>query len=143
MHTIRLRGPWQIEALLRFVPDALGEVHEETSQLPIANETSVPGDWAFALGEDFRGRARYVRRFGLPTNLEPQETVTLVFGEVESQATIELNGTLLGEQRKADGERRYEVTQLLKLRNELRIVVEARDAVGGILGEVKLEIASD
>jgi hypothetical protein len=93
------------------------------------------------LGEDFPGRARYVRRFGLPTNLEPHEKVTLVIGEVVSEATIELNGTRLGDQQQADGEQGYEVTQLLKLRNELRIVVESRDAVGGILGEVKLEIS--
>jgi hypothetical protein len=129
MHTIRLRGPWQISA---FPP---------TGDLVIL-ETNVPGDWASALGSEYRGQARYVRRFGLPTNLDPEERVIVVVGDVIERATIELNGAMLGRLVQSDGEQRYEVTSLLQPRNELVIVVEAREALGGILGEVKLEICA-
>jgi hypothetical protein len=129
MHTIRLRDPWQISAL-----PSTGDGS--------SRETNVPGDWSDTLGTDYRGQARYVRRFGLPTNLDPDERVFLVVGEVVEQATIMLNGSQLGRQLHAEGERRYEMTPLLQPRNELVIFVEARQALGGILGEVKLEICA-
>jgi beta-galactosidase/beta-glucuronidase len=131
MHTIRLRGPWQIEPLTGLGPTT-----------PV--ETTVPGDWSAALSADFRGSARYSRRFGLPTNLSPAERVSLVVEQVHWQATITLNGQLLGTQTAADGVRKYDVTQLLQLRNGLQIVVEVpADQTGpGSLGEVRLEIES-
>lgn len=128
MHAIRLRGPWLIEPL---------DVAEPVAPL----ETTVPGDWSVALG-DFHGRARYTRRFGLPTNLSPEERVSLVVERIHGQGSIELNGQLLGTQAAADGARKYEVTPLLQLRNSLQIVIElAADQTGpGLLGEVRLEI---
>lgn len=103
-------------------------------------ETTIPGDWSAALGSDYRGGARFVRRFGLPTNLDPNERVFLVIGAVYESATICLNGTELGRQSRADDECRYEVTSLLQRRNEFVAVVEAADSAGGLMGEVKLEI---
>jgi hypothetical protein len=140
MHTIRLRGPWKIEALARLSRDEHGNVVEDTSDLPAATETNVPSDWCTALGPDFRGRVRYVRRFGLPTNLDPDERVLLVVGEIVENALIELNGASLGRQAQSAGEQSYEVTPLLRPRNELMIVIEALQAAGGMRGEVKLEI---
>jgi hypothetical protein len=140
MHTIKLRGPWQVEAL-----------ESTTGELPPPTETTVPGDWGSALGNDFRGRARYTRGFGLPTNLDPSEWVSLMVGLVDYSASIQLNGELLGEQTWGDGERRYDITSLLKPRNELQIVVTLledlprpgrEDQPGGLLGEVRLEIES-
>lgn len=140
MHTIKLRGPWQIEAL-----------ESTTGPLPPPTETTVPGDWGDALGNDFSGRARYTRRFGLPTNLEPNERVSLVIGRVDHSATIQLNGEALGEQTWDDGEIKYEITALLKPRNELQVVVTlSADAVrpgreqqpGGLPGDVRLEMES-
>lgn len=130
MHAIRLRGPWQIEPLAGPVP--------VTTTL----ETTVPGDWTATLGENFRGSARYTRRFGLPTNLSPEERVSLVVEHVHWHATIELNGQLLGTQTAADRARKFEITPLLQLRNSLQIVVELpADQIGpGSLGEVRLEI---
>lgn len=129
MHAIRLRGPWQIEPL------------DDRSPAPPV-EIAVPGDWSAALGENFRGPARYTRRFGLPTNLSPQERVFLVIERVHGQATIELNGQLLGTQTGVDELRKYEVTSLLQLRNSLQIVIAVpADQTGpGALGEVRLEI---
>jgi hypothetical protein len=126
MHTIKLRGPWQIEAL-----------ESASGELPPPAETTVPGDWTNALGSGFRGRARYTRRFGLPTNLAPEERVFLVVGVVDREAEIVLNGQPLGQQIWDEGQRRYVITQLLKPRNELQINV---GLPGGLLGEVRLEI---
>jgi hypothetical protein len=129
MHAIRLRGPWLIEPL-------------DVAEPVVPLETTVPGDWSAPLGDNFRGRARYTRRFGLPTNLSPQERVSLVVEQVHWQGTIELNGQLLGTQTAAGGARKYEVTALLQLRNALQIVIEVPvDQAGpGSLGEVRLEI---
>ena len=125
MHTIRLRGPWQLS------PASAAD--------PTAIETNVPGDWS-ALGADFAGPAHFIRKFGLPTNLS-QERISLVIEQVHPRGHIELNGQLLGTQTAADGPRQYEVTKLLQLRNTLRIEVElARQAGPGSLGEVRLEI---
>lgn len=132
MHAIRLRGPWLIESL---------DVSKPVGPL----ETTVPGDWSAALGDNFHGRARFTRRFGLPTNLSPQERVSLVVEQVHWLGTIELNGQLLGTQIADEGLRKYEVTSLLNLRNELRILVElpANQSGPGSLGEVRLEIESE
>lgn len=125
MHIIRLRGPWQIEPL-------------DGSEPAASVETVIPGDWTTALGANYLGRARYIRKFGLPTNLTT-ERVYLVIESVAAAGAIELNGKSLGIQIAADGPRRYEVTGQLALRNELRIIVTPSDQPGG-LGEVRLEI---
>lgn len=155
MHTIRLRGPWQIAALARTVFIAADTTTAEPGELPAATETAVPGDWGAALGNDFRGKVRYSRRFGMPTNLSPEERVSIVIALVDWRATIELNGEMLGSQTLGDGERKYEITRLLKPRNELQIIVElprladsgvslvrpGREHLpGGLIGEVRLEI---
>ena len=139
-HKIKLRGPWQIEAL-----------ESSTGPLPPPTETAVPGDWGSALGLHFRGSARYTRRFGLPTNLEPGERVSLVVGRVDYAAAVKLNGELLGWQSFIDEEWQYDVTAKLKPRNDLALVVtqhgdETRpgreNLPGGLIGEVRLEIES-
>lgn len=155
MHTIRLRGPWQIAALSRSELIGGNNTATEPGELPAATETAVPNDWGEALGSDFRGRARYTRRFGLPTNLSPEERVSIVIALVDWRATVVLNGEMLGRQTLSDGERKYEITRLLKTRNELQIVVElprvadsgnslvrpGREHLpGGLIGEVRLEI---
>ena len=76
-HIIRLRGPWELQALARFVPLGGGKHREETHDLPAAGKVTVPGDWGELLGADFVGRARYTRRFNCPTNLGPDERVWL------------------------------------------------------------------
>ncbi|QDU29942.1 hypothetical protein ETAA8_50600 [Anatilimnocola aggregata] len=162
MHAVRLRGPWQIEPLARFRLSSDGNIAEETTNLPAATTTDVPADWGHVLGNDFVcGRVRYTRRFGLPTNLSPEERVSLVIERLDWQGTIELNGQVLGDQLYADGLRTYEITALLKFRNLLQIVVElpavgnaggsytdrhieraGREHLpGGLIGEVRLEIA--
>lgn len=130
MHIIRLRGPWQIVAL-----------EAESDETTTAAVTAVvPGDWAAALGADYHGRARLTRRFGSPTNLAPEEKVFLVVGAADCQAKVVLNGELLGEQDSSTGECRYDITRLLRPRNELRITLASRPDQPGKIGEVRLEI---
>lgn len=125
MHIIRLRGPWQLFAANATESEAI--------------ETAVPGDWSL-LGADFPGPARFVRRFGIPTNLST-ERVSLVIEHVHAWASIALNGNFLGNQKDDDGSRKYDVTSLLQPRNEISIVLELNGKTGpGSLGEVRLEI---
>ncbi len=155
MHTIRLRGPWQIAALARTVLIAADLTAAEPGELPAATETAVPSNWGDVLGSDFRGTARYTRWFGRPTNLSPEERVSIVIALVDWRATVVLNGEMLGSQTLSDGERKYDITRLLKPRNELQIAVElprvadsgvslvrpGREHLpGGLIGEVRLEI---
>ncbi len=115
----------------------------------------MPADWGRTLGADFRGRVRYVRRFGRPTNLAPGQTVWLVCDGVDLAGSASLNGRPLGEMTGSQAATRFDVTAELAERNELVIVVELPpldyraeqasrpDRVGlpgGLIGEVRLEI---
>jgi hypothetical protein len=156
-HVIRLRGPWDYEALARTMLAADGTHHATRDALPPPGRVHLPCDWGSTLGTDFRGRVRYVRRFGLPTNLDAEDQVSLVIDGVDYFGTAELNGTPLGE---LVGYRRpavFEVRQLLAPRNTLVLEVElpayesaaavperpGRGSLpGGPIGEVRLEIRS-
>ena len=97
MHVIRLRGPWEYEPLVRVWIDASGARRESRESLPAAGRAHLPADWGLTLGPDFRGRVRYTRRFGLPTNLEPHEEVWLVVEGVDYFGSLALNDTPLGD----------------------------------------------
>jgi hypothetical protein len=153
-HVIRLRGPWHYEPLVQWELDAGGVLHT-VETLPPPGRMVMPADWAQPLGRDFRGRVRFLRPFGRPTRLEPEEQVWLVCDGVDLAGWAFLNGEQLGT---VDGFReavRFEVTGLLKERNELAIEVELPPLVyaeeqqlrpdraglaGGVIGEVRLEI---
>ena len=102
-HRIRLRGPWQWRSAT-----ATGTL-------------TLPGH----LSES--GVVTFVRRFGLPSNLEAHERVWLLRPEA-SLAIATLNGQPL-----PPGEA-WEITSLLQPRNELHLEIE------GTPGEVALEI---
>ena len=59
MHTIRLRGPWQVEPVARFVLQADGTYRPVHDDLPPAARVTMPADWSATLGGDFLGRVRY------------------------------------------------------------------------------------
>jgi hypothetical protein len=157
-HVIRLRGPWEYEPLARVWIDANGARRESRESLPAAGRAQLPADWGLTLGPDFRGRARYTRRFGLPTNLEPHEKVWLVVEGVDYFGSLALNDTPLGEMTGYLGPpAEFHVTSLLSERNVLTLEVElpACEATpaspvrpgrehlpGGPIGEVRLEIRS-
>ncbi len=86
-HAMRLHGPWEYRPLSRWVradEDAWREIADE---LPRPGRARVPGDWAAALGPDYRGRVRYTRRFGCPTGLASRERVWLVIEGVDARGT--------------------------------------------------------
>jgi hypothetical protein len=102
----------------------------------------MPCDWSASLGHDFRGRVRYLRRFGRPGFPEPYEQIWIVFNGVRSRASVSLNGDPLGELQ-ADDPGNFEVTNRLEFRNILEVIVEHPAQTpdpGGLIGEVHLEI---
>ena len=154
-HIIRLRGPWEYEPLARVWIDAAGVRRESSESLPAAGKVHLPTDWGATLGTDFRGRVRYTRRFGLPTNLGPGETVWLVVEGVDSFGSLALNNVSLGEMTGCQRIAEFEITDLLAPRNLLQFDVElpccespaaapdrpGREHLpGGPIGEVDLEI---
>ena len=78
MHTIRLRGPWQLEPLERYLIHDDGRVERVAEGLPASSRMTMPADWADAFGADFFGRVRYHRVFQKPTGLETGQRVWLV-----------------------------------------------------------------
>ena len=135
LHTIRLRGPWELRPLLSesqqrdqlpggeprgFAADAI------TQQLPANWDAVLPG---------FRGTVRYTRRFGKPTNLEAQERVWLVVNDVAGSVTVILNGEKVPDTF-------FDITDRLRERNLLQIDVTQMDPgqPAGLVGEVRLEI---
>jgi hypothetical protein len=157
-HAIRLRGPWDYEPLARVTISADGSRRESTDDLPPPGRLRLPADWGLSLGAEFRGRVRYIRRFGQPTNLEPPyERVWLVCEGVDYFADLSVNDTFLG---RIEGWRRpveFDVGPLLAERNELVLVVELpqyespaaaparperESLAGGPIGEIRLEIRS-
>ena len=154
-HLIRLRGPWEYEPVARVVIAADGARQESTADLPPAGRVQLPADWGPTLGHDFRGRVRYLRRFGLPTNLEPGEQVWLVVEGVDYFGAATLNGTRLGELLGYVAPVEFEIGPLLAARNLLALDVELpayaagvsgpprpgrQSLPGGPIGEVRLEI---
>lgn len=130
-HRIRLRGPWECEPVAHLVPSS--------EPLPARCQLLMPCRWRQGLG-DFAGRARFRRRFGLPRTLDPFERVWLTFAGVEGQAAVWLNGQLLGQPDRTSEPFAFEITSLLRARNELVVEVEAASGDDGLWGEVALEI---
>jgi hypothetical protein len=131
-HRIRLRGPWEYEPLARLSPT--------TEPLPSAGRMTLPCRWDEGGLKDFAGRVRFVRRFGQPRQIDPHEHVWLTFGGVDGTADIWLNGQSLGRHEDTAGPFEFEATELLRVRNELRVEVEAGHVRGGLWGEVALEV---
>jgi hypothetical protein len=137
-----------------------GTRHESADGLPPPGRVHLPADWGATLGQEFRGRVRYVRRFGLPTNLEPHEQVWLVIDGVDCFGTLSLNGQPLGELVGYQQPKEFDVRRLLADRNLLTLDIElpryegnaaipaeierpGREHLpGGPIGEVRLEIRS-
>jgi hypothetical protein len=146
-HIIRLRGPWHVEPVCRFVPRADGGFDSRTDNLPAAGRANMPADWGEVFGREFLGRVRFHRNFNLPTGLAAGDKVWLVVEPPRSQATVHVAGELLGQVAIDEQPARFEISQLLATHNLLEIVVEhaAADAElrpGGLVGEVRLEIES-
>jgi hypothetical protein len=153
LHTIRLRGPWQLEAVARFVARRDGSFEAAGDDLPTSTRATMPADWSQSFGPGFLGRVRYVRSFQTPTGLEPGDKVWLVVEPPRSQGIVRLSDRQLGTVQRDRPAGRFDITSLLTDRNLLEVVVEhpALDegrpiagsdihAAGGLVGEVRLEI---
>ncbi len=156
-HVIRLRGPWEFEPLCWVLISADGTRRESVDGLPPAGRIHLPADWGLILGADFRGRVRYTRRFGLPTNLEPHERVWLVCEGVDYFGELAVNDQFLGRVEGYERPAEFEVGPLLAERNTLALIVELpqyeisaaapsrpgrAELPGGAIGEIRLEIRS-
>jgi hypothetical protein len=83
VHRIRLRGPWLLE------PTSPAETPPRTVRLPAR--------WGDLLGTQV-SRVRLTRRFHCPTNLGPDDEVSLVVTNLPEGAHVSLNGASLGPQ---------------------------------------------
>ena len=154
MHTIRLRGPWQLEPLERYVQCNDGRFQSDTVGLPANERWTMPADWSETMGPGFLGVVRHRRTFQRPSNLGPGAKVWLVIEPPRSYGLVRLGGRPLGEVEFGGSPARFEITAHLADRNTLEIDV-AHPALdddwippddgsihipGGLIGEVRLEI---
>ena len=154
MHTIRLRGPWSVEPLKRFVLQPDGRYKSVDDALPAAGRVTMPADWSGLLGADFLGRVCYRRTFQKPTGLDSGERVWLVVEAARSEAWILWKGDLVGFVNPGETAGRFDITDRLEDHNAVEIIVDhpALDCMrctvgdplelppGGLVGEVRLEI---
>jgi hypothetical protein len=154
MHTIRLRGPWQLEPLERYIAHSDGRFEGVVEGLPPTSRMTMPADWSAAFGAGFCGLVRYHRVFQSPTGLESGERVWLVVEPPRSRGVVKLSGEPLGNVAWGGPAARFDITERLGDHNRLEIVVEhpALDGdsapnddsdinqPGGLVGEVRLEI---
>jgi hypothetical protein len=154
MHTIRLRGPLQVEPVERFIREPDGTWRADCGNLPPATRATMPADWSAIFGGDFLGGVRYRRTFQKPTGLESGERVFLVVEPPRSRGTIVLSDRALGSAGADESPFRFDIMDHLEDHNRLEIVVDhpALDAAGaanddggtrlpgGLVGEVRLEI---
>jgi hypothetical protein len=97
----------------------------------------MPCHWGDAGLAGFTGRVRFLRRFGYPGRIDADERVWLTFAAIIGTAEVALNGQRLGI---LAGPGEFDVTTLLRERNELTVEVEAVSDRGGLCGEVALEV---
>jgi beta-galactosidase/beta-glucuronidase len=138
-HRIRLRGPWECEPLARLAIAANGRQETVTTDLPASRKMTMPCRWSDGGLENFAGRVRFRRHFGYPGRIDENERVWLTFAGVEGTAEIWLNSKFLGRCEESQQPLEFEITRLLRDRNELRVEVEGPET-SGLSGEVALEI---
>lgn len=136
MHSIRLRGPWELS-----LPG---------SDQPL--RVDMPATWEslLALTEPaapLPSPARLVRRFGKPTGLEAHDRLHLVIDGASADLQVELNGQPLGRIPTSQDSCSFEITALLNSRNELLFLLPipsrelAREENALLWQDVRLDIA--
>jgi hypothetical protein len=128
-HRIRLVGPWEYEPLAR----------ADGQPLPPGGRMTMPVRWQESGLTDFAGRVRFVRRFGYPGQIDDFERVWITFAGFTGRAAVSVNGEPLATDCMGESGCAFEVTRLLKFRNELTVDLEAGPD-GGLWGEVALEV---
>jgi hypothetical protein len=100
---------------------------------------TIPGTLQDGGWTGFAGRVVFHRRFGKPAHLDPDERVCLVLEGVAGPARVWFNLDLLGN---VEGSARFDITDHLAERNDLRVEINAADDRCGIVSEVRLEITA-
>jgi len=132
-HQIRLRGPWTV----------YGPAAEAPESAPVT--AHLPADWRTLFAER-AGRARFVRKFNRPTNLDVHERVWIVLADVGGPVMLRVNGDPVASISGADPSTfRFDITSQLQPHNELEIEIEFDpllhpDAPGGLWQPVTIEI---
>lgn len=104
---------------------------------------TIPDDWARHVGENFAGVARYLRRFGCPTNLQSGQRVELVIEPLPTAARVTLNDRLLTASEGAERIWRLDVTSLLAIRNQLLIDLAYPPSASGMSSSRESGIVDD
>ncbi len=150
-HVIRLHGPW--EGTQCGLQNA--ECGIDASDDDPVDRVKVPlnfGDW---LDDDFCGTVVLERAFGLPTNLDEQQSVHLVLKiDQLTISSVSLNdnllppgtdtshaaGSTLNDDAVGVSLHRHEITSLLKARNRLRLTLTVDSKPSGGLAYAAIEI---
>ncbi len=136
MHSIRLRGPWEL-----YLP---GQGEPQRIEMPATWQTLL----AFVGDSPLPSPARLRRRFGQPTGIAPTDRLQLVIDSSAATCQVELNGQPLGSLAPSEQCRSFEVTALLSPRNELLILLQfppresAPESACPLL-DIRLEISSE
>jgi hypothetical protein len=80
VHRIRLRGPWQLQAIV--------------AEAPPPRKVRLPAPWTELLEAGDR-RVRLSRVFHRPTNLGPTDRILLAIDDLPEGAAVSLNGVAL------------------------------------------------
>jgi hypothetical protein len=118
VHRIRLRGPWLLELDARSEPEAVAQIATGTTtpartvRLPALRDELVDAG---------AGRIRLSRRFHSPTNLGPDDRVSVAVQDLPTGADVRLNGTRLGRQASDSAEHAVFATSRLEPTNLLSV----------------------
>lgn len=138
-HRIRLRGPWVCEPVSR---RSRAEDRTAAESLPAAARMNIPKRWRAGELRSFDGVVRCTRKFGAPGRIEATERVWLTLLGLSGQTEVWFNGQKLGDCGPAEPTAEFEVTQLLRPRNELQLLFTAAADTHDLWEEVALEIRS-
>ncbi|HTU89113.1 MAG TPA: hypothetical protein VMF69_03355 [Gemmataceae bacterium] len=129
-HRIRLRGPWECEPLFR-------RGDKVDRPLPPPCRIVMPCRWSDGGLAGFTGRVRFRRSFGYPGRIDAYERVWLTFAGMGGAAEVQLNNLVLG---CISEHSEFEVTSLLKPRNELVVEIECASEQEILWDEAALEV---
>lgn len=142
-HLIRLLGPWEVAAVARYAQQANGSWTLSGENLPAPGRVKLPGSWNESLGADFRGVARFTRRFHRPTGLRTGDRVWLTVDLSAQGSKVTLNGEELTPANQAGSTTplRFEISERLLDSNLLSIEISnAAGLPAPIIRFVALEI---
>jgi hypothetical protein len=101
---------------------------------------SIPCRWQDGGLPDFTGRVCFKRNFGYPGRIDETERVWLTLDGVVGSCSLFLNARALATYDSPADHMEFDVTGLLHKRNELVVTLEDLQGLGGLTGEVAIEI---